>query len=97
MSEPTREDVKRQLTEHEQRILAEDAQESRPATMFARDEFSHNPKPVCPHCSYVFPDPTDMGMTIEQECHDVTCDRCEQELTVIRHVSVTYSTGIIER
>lgn len=57
--------------------------------------FTHNEKPKCPHCGYVFIDLTDYGEIYEDGEHELECPDCDLTFDVSTHVEVSFSTDYI--
>jgi hypothetical protein len=56
-------------------------------------EFDYNDHPVCPHCKYVERDAWEWG---DKETGETDCGSCCKPYGWTQHVSVTWSTHLIE-
>ena len=45
----------------------------------------------CPKCGHVMGDPCEMGL-YEEDGHEISCDACGEDFTVVSHVSWTFTS-----
>ena len=49
--------------------------------------------PVCPNCGYIHIDIDDFDFSTT-ECLETWCPECEEDIVIIQHVRVLYSTRV---
>lgn len=47
---------------------------------------------ICPHCGAVQRDAWECFTSDSSECAETECGTCERAITIVQHVTVTYST-----
>lgn len=55
----------------------------------------HRERPICPHCGHHDRDAWEIDFS-RNETKTVACNSCGKDYRVTQHLSVTYSTGLVE-
>ena len=50
--------------------------------------------PVCPNCGYIHIDADDFDFSTS-ECVETWCNMCGEQIVIIRHIEVSYSTKAV--